>query len=111
MTLPSMIKKLSLGILLSSTILGANHMAQAATSTVPLVQKWDKTFAKSDSVTHQKVTFKNRYGITLAADLYIPKSYNGKKLAALAVGGPFGAVKEQSSGLYAQKMAKRALSL
>lgn len=58
MALPSMIKKLSLGILVSSTILGANHMAQAATSTVPLVQKWDKTFAKSDSVTHQKVTFK-----------------------------------------------------
>lgn len=107
MTLPSMIKNLSLGLLVSSTILGANHMAHAATSTIPLVQKWDKTFAKSDSVTHQKVTFKNRYGITLAADLYIPKSYNGKKLAALAVGGPFGAVKEQSSGLYAQKMAEQ----
>lgn len=82
-------------------------MAHAATSTIPLVQKWDKTFAKSDSVTHQKVTFKNRYGITLAADLYIPKTYKGKKLAALAVGGPFGAVKEQSSGLYAQKMAEQ----
>lgn len=99
MTLSSMIKKLSLGLLVSSTILGANHMAHAATPN-PLVQKWDKTFAKSDSVTHQKVTFKNRYGITLAADLYIPKTYKGKKLAALAVGGPFGAVKESDGSRF-----------
>lgn len=71
-----------------------------------LVEKWDKTFPKSDKVNHRKVTFKNRYGITLAADLYEPKSYTGK-LAAIAVSGPFGAVKEQSSGLYAQTLAER----
>ena len=62
---------------------------------------------KSENVDHQKVTFKNRYGITLAADLYLPKNRAGRRLAALAVGGPFGAVKEQSSGLYAQTMAER----
>jgi len=71
-----------------------------------LTDKWDKTFAKSDKVDHRKVIFKNRYGITLAADLYQPKDPGGK-LAALAVGGPFGAVKEQASGLYAQTMAMR----
>lgn len=68
---------------------------------------WDKTFAKSDHVTHQKVEFKNRYGITLAADLYQPKSRGEKRLPAIAVSGPFGAVKEQSSGLYAQTMAEQ----
>jgi len=67
---------------------------------------WDKTFPKSEKVEHRKVTFKNRYGITLSADLYQPKDRNGK-LAGIAVGGPFGAVKEQSSGLYAQTMAER----
>src|SRR5688572_2613965 len=67
---------------------------------------WDKTFPKSEKVEHRKVTFKNRYGITLSADVYQPKDRNGK-LAAIAVGGPFGAVKEQSSGLYAQTMAER----
>ena len=72
-----------------------------------LVQEWDKTFPKSNKVDHQKVTFKNRYGITLAADLYLPKNRGNQRLAALAVGGPFGAVKEQSSGLYAQTMAER----
>lgn len=70
-----------------------------------LVQEWDKTFAKSDKVNHRKVTFHNRYGITLAADLYEPKNYAGK-LPAIAVCGPFGAVKEQCSGLYAQTMAE-----
>lgn len=74
---------------------------------VHLTQAWDKIFPKSAKVDHQKVTFKNRYGITLAADLYLPKDRGGKKFAALAVGGPFGAVKEQSSGLYAQTMAER----
>ena len=69
-------------------------------------QDWDKTFAKSDKVDVQKVNFKNRYGITLAGDLYIPKERKGKKLPAIAVAGPFGAVKEQASGLYAQKMAE-----
>jgi fermentation-respiration switch protein FrsA (DUF1100 family) len=71
-----------------------------------LTQKWDKTFPKSDKVNHRKVTFVNRYGITLAADLYEPKEYTGK-LAAIAVSGPFGSVKEQCSGLYAQTMAER----
>ena len=70
-----------------------------------LTQEWDKVFPKSDKVDHRKVTFHNRYGITLAADLYTPKGAEGK-LPAIAVCGPFGAVKEQSSGLYAQKMAE-----
>lgn len=71
-----------------------------------LTQEWDKTFPKSEKVGHCKVTFHNRYGITLAADMYIPKNAEGK-LPAIAVSGPFGAVKEQSSGLYAQAMAER----
>lgn len=71
-----------------------------------LTTKWDKTFPKSEKVNHRKVTFHNRYGITLAADLYEPKNATGK-LAAIAVCGPFGAVKEQCSGLYAQTMAER----
>ena len=70
-----------------------------------LTQAWDKVFPQSDRVDHKKVTFHNRYGITLAADMYIPKNSDGK-LPAIAVSGPFGAVKEQSSGLYAQKMAE-----
>ena len=70
-----------------------------------LTQEWDKVFPKSDKVDHKKVTFHNRYGITLAADMYTPKGVVGK-LPAIAVSGPFGAVKEQSSGLYAQKMAE-----
>ncbi len=71
-----------------------------------LEEKWDKTFFKSEKVNHKKVTFHNRYGIELVADLYEPKNYEGK-LAAIAVCGPFGAVKEQASGLYAQEMAER----
>ncbi len=71
-----------------------------------LTQEWDKTFPKSGKVDHSKVAFHNRYGITLAADLYVPKNTSGK-LPAIAVCGPFGAVKEQSSGLYAQTMAER----
>lgn len=71
-----------------------------------LTTEWDKTFPKSEKVNHEKVTFHNRYGITLAADMYTPKEYSGK-LAAIAVCGPFGAVKEQASGLYAQTMAER----
>ena len=70
-----------------------------------LTQEWDKVFPQSDKVDHRKVTFKNRYGITLAADMYTPKNSEGK-LAAIAVSGPFGAVKEQSSGLYAQTLAE-----
>lgn len=71
-----------------------------------LTQEWDKTFPQSDKVNHRKVTFHNRYGITLAADLYEPKNAAGK-LAAIAVCGPFGAVKEQAAGLYAQTMTER----
>ena len=71
-----------------------------------LTKEWDKTFPKSDKVDHSKVTFINRYGITLAADMYVPKDVEGK-LPAIAVCGPFGAVKEQCSGLYAQTMAER----
>ncbi|MCM1336432.1 MAG: alpha/beta hydrolase [Candidatus Amulumruptor caecigallinarius] len=71
-----------------------------------MTQQWDKVFPKSDKVDHRKVTFVNRYGITLAADMYIPKGATGK-LPAIAVSGPFGAVKEQSSGLYAQQLAER----
>jgi fermentation-respiration switch protein FrsA (DUF1100 family) len=71
-----------------------------------LTQVWDKTFPKSDNVDHKKVTFKNRYGITLAGDLYIPKNRGDEPLPALAVSGPFGAVKEQSSGLYAHTLAQ-----
>ena len=74
--------------------------------TLKLTQEWDKTFPKSEKVEHSKVTFTNRYGITLAADLYVPKGAGGK-LPAIAVSGPFGAVKEQCSGLYAQTMAER----
>lgn len=76
------------------------------TAELTLTQEWDKTFPKSEHVEHRKVTFVNRYGITLAADLYTPENAEGK-LAALAVCGPFGAVKEQCSGLYAQTMAER----
>ncbi|WP_291531015.1 alpha/beta hydrolase [Bifidobacterium sp. UBA4282] len=78
----------------------------ADTTTLTLTEEWDKTFPKSEQVNHRKVTFRNRYGITLAADLYEPKNAAGR-LAAIAVCGPFGAVKEQAAGLYAQTMAER----
>lgn len=81
-------------------------MACPSNDEVKLVQDWDKTFPKSEKVKHEKVTFKTQYGLTLAADLYIPKNAEGK-LPAIAVSGPFGAVKEQCSGLYAQTMAER----
>ncbi|MBR0423713.1 MAG: alpha/beta hydrolase [Clostridia bacterium] len=71
-----------------------------------LVEVWDKVFPQSEKVNHKKVTFKNHFGITLAADMYIPKNVQGK-LPAIAISGPYGAVKEQSSGLYAQEMAER----
>lgn len=70
-----------------------------------MTNDWDKVFPKSDKVNHSKITFHNRYGITLAADMYVPKNATGR-LPAIAVCGPFGAVKEQSSGLYAQTMAE-----
>ena len=76
--------------------------------TMQLTQEWDKIFPQSNKVEHHKVTFKNRYGITLVGDLYMPKNIrSGQKLPAIAVAGAFGAVKEQSSGLYAQAMAER----
>ncbi len=75
-------------------------------SELKLVTEWDKVFPLSDKVNHSKVTFHNRFGIQLAADMYVPKNVEGK-LPAIAVSGPFGAVKEQSSGLYAQEMAER----
>lgn len=107
---------LAVSVLLGSLLLSSGlALAAAHTSAtnntkdgngMTLQQAWDKTFPKSDKVDHQKVTFQNRYGITLAADLYLPKEAKGK-MAAIAVSGPFGAVKEQASGLYAQSMAER----
>ena len=75
-------------------------------NTLNLTQEWDKVFPLSEKVNHRKVTFETQYGLTLAADLYTPKDAEGK-LAAIAVSGPFGATKEQSSGLYAMRMAER----
>lgn len=109
-------KKTALIATLGSALLGGNAMAvslpQNATAVevpaqhIQLTQEWDKIFPKSDKVDHRKVTFKNRYGITLVGDLYVPKNAQGK-LQAIAVSGPFGAVKEQTSGLYAQHLAER----
>jgi fermentation-respiration switch protein FrsA (DUF1100 family) len=82
-------------------------MKQTQPGATQLSQEWDKTFPLSDRVDHKKVTFRNRYGITLAADLYLPKNRGTNRLPALAVSGPFGAVKEQVSGLYAQTLAER----
>jgi uncharacterized protein len=79
-------------------------------ASMQLTQAWDKTFAKSEKVDHQKVTFTNRYGITLVGDLYLPKERGNRRLPAIVVGGPFGAVKEQSSGLHAQTMAERGFA-
>lgn len=83
-----------------------NQVKEKNMEKLELVKEWDKVFPQSNKVVHEKVTFRNRYGITLAADMYIPKNVEGK-LAAIAVSGPFGAVKEQSSGLYAQTLAER----
>ena len=91
----------------ATSALAQTTPASTAGAAASLTQEWDKTFPKSEKVDHQKVTFKNRYGITLAADLYLPKNRDNQRLAAIVVGGPFGAVKEQSSGLYAQTMAER----
>lgn len=99
-------------ILLSILAMATNIQAQDINNRLPskqelqLTQEWDKTFPKSDKVKHEKITFVNRFGITLAADLYRPNDITGK-LPALAVSGPFGASKEQSSGLYAMKMAEK----
>lgn len=94
------------GIILTflTLLIGGHVMAEE----LNLTTEWDKTFPQSEKVNHSKITFHNRYGITLAADLYEPKGIKkGEKLPAIAVSGPFGAVKEQSSGLYAQHMAER----
>ena len=94
------------GLMLAGCTQEKSNNQQDMKTTLQLTQEWDKTFPKSDKVDHKKVTFKNRYGIELAADMYTPKGATGK-LPAIAVSGPFGAVKEQSSGLYAQHMAER----
>ena len=103
-------KKLTAAMLLCTALSGVTSMSHAApanpTAPVSVIDKWDKTFAQSDKVDHRKVTFQTRYGITLVGDLYIPKDRSDRKLAAIAVSGPFGAVKEQSSGLYAQTLAE-----
>lgn len=91
-----------------ATAAAGSLLAQSAQAKdINLISGWDKIFPKSDKVDHRKVHFTNRYGITLAGDLYMPKGQSGKLLPAIVVGGPFGAVKEQSSGLYAQTMAER----
>lgn len=102
-----------LAILAVSLTIKSQNMNNPNTNTslapveeLALTQEWDKVFPKSDKVNHSKVTFVNRYGITLVADMYVPKNCTGK-LPAIAVSGPFGAVKEQSSGLYAQQLAER----
>ena len=105
------LKKFAAALVASSFILGGNAMASTNVAKSPLeavsmVSEWDKLFAKSDKVDHKKVKFKNRYGVELVGDLYTPKNLKGKA-AAIAVSGPFGAVKEQSSGLYAQTLAER----
>lgn len=97
---------LLLGMAMTTDAQNAKQTAMPKPAKLELTQAWDKVFPLSEKVNHKKVTFINRYGITLAADLYTPKNTHGK-LAAIAVSGPFGAVKEQSSGLYAQRLAER----
>ncbi|WP_337015212.1 alpha/beta hydrolase [Leclercia sp. AS011] len=104
-------RKMTVAMLLCASLSGVTTMSYADTTNpnapVSMIAKWDKTFAESDKVDHRKVSFPNRYGITLVADLYLPKDRGDRKLAAIAVSGPFGAVKEQSSGLYAQTLAEQ----
>jgi len=90
----------------AATTFAAGSQARPGNSPA-LTNRWDKTFPQSNQVTHRKVTFRNRFGITLAADLYQPKNGGSAKLPALALSGPFGAVKEQVAGLYAQTLAER----
>ncbi|HHQ4675147.1 TPA: alpha/beta hydrolase [Aeromonas veronii] len=109
--LPKKLTAIASTLLLGTALTGVSTLSHAQTTnpTEPasMVTQWDKTFTQSDKVDHRKVTFKNRYGITLVADLYLPKNRGDAKLAAIALSGPFGAVKEQSSGLYAQTLAER----
>ena len=105
-------KKILLAVLVGGILTACTENKQTKTeenmSKLELTQKWDKKFPQSDKVEHKKVTFHNRYGIELAADMYTPKTQpEGGKFAAIAVSGPFGAVKEQTSGIYAQHMAER----
>ena len=99
-------KSIDLELTLNDKLFKNRKEGKNMEETLNLTQEWDKTFPKSEKVNHRKVTFHNRYGITLAADLYEPKDAQGK-LPAIAVCGPFGAVKEQASGLYAMNMAER----
>jgi len=98
-------------MLLFASLSGVTTMSYAdlthPNAPVSMINKWDKTFPESDKVDHRKVSFQNRYGITLVGDLYLPKDRGDRKFAAVAVSGPFGAVKEQSSGLYAQTLAEQ----
>ncbi|MFM4723572.1 alpha/beta hydrolase [Aeromonas sp. R4-2] len=109
--LPKKLTAIASTLLLGAALTGVSTLSHAQTTNptepVSMVAQWDKTFTQSDKVDHRKVTFKNRYGITLVADLYLPKNRGDAKLAAIALSGPFGAVKEQSSGLYAQTLAER----
>lgn len=99
-------KSIDLELTLNDKLFKNRKEGKNMEETLNLTQEWDKTFPKSEKVNHRKVTFHNRYGITLAADVYEPKDVQGK-LPAIAVCGPFGAVKEQASGLYAMNMAER----
>lgn len=109
--LPKKLTAIASTLLLGAALTGVSTLSHAQTTNptepVSMVTQWDKTFTQSDKVDHRKVAFKNRYGITLVADLYLPKNRGDAKLAAIALSGPFGAVKEQSSGLYAQTLAER----
>lgn len=109
--LPKKLTAIASTLLLGAALTGVSTLSHAQTTNptepVSMVTQWDKTFTQNDKVDHRKVTFKNRYGITLVADLYLPKNRGDAKLAAIALSGPFGAVKEQSSGLYAQTLAER----
>lgn len=97
-------------ISIAATLLITQAFAQKKTKSIEMnTSKEHYTFQLSDKVTRQKVTFKNRYGITLSGDLYLPKNAGNEKLAALAISGPFGAVKQQSSGLYANIMPPRGV--
>jgi uncharacterized protein len=114
MTLSNVSRRTTLqaGLTLATAPLVAAHAAAAtpqnrSNTNMALTTRWDKTFPPSSQVAHRKVTFRNRFGITLAADLYQPKARGAGKLPALVLSGPFGAVKEQVSGLYAQTLAER----
>lgn len=102
-TMKSIVATLAVGTMVACS--SGAQQEKTMETTLTLTKEWDKIFPLSDQVDHRKVTFKNRYGVTLAADLYTPRGAEGK-LPAVVVSGPFGAVKEQSSGLYAQELAK-----